>query len=127
MIVENPYAQPHYLTTYFPIKPKIIDKDRTKNGDTFQKPTQYWFVNCDPQRNLVFEPITCKRREAIEHTGDRVKRSMISSEYASRFIRQFILDGQDDQEKSDSIEYRDEMMQGQFSFDMDGNITEYEA
>ena len=91
MVVENPYTQPHYLTTYFPIKPKLIDKDRTNNGDVFKKPTQYWFVNCDPKQNLVFEPLTYTKKRLINFTNDRVERSMISPEYASRFIRQFII------------------------------------
>nr|DAU82066.1 MAG TPA: hypothetical protein [Caudoviricetes sp.] len=57
LIIENPYTQPHYLTTYWCIKPKIIDKDRTVNGDYYKKPTQFFFVNCDPKNNLVWEPI----------------------------------------------------------------------
>ena len=42
MVLENPYTQQHYLVRYFPIKPKIIDKDRTKDGDYYKKPTQYF-------------------------------------------------------------------------------------
>ena len=45
MIVENPYTQPHYLTCYFPVKPKLIDKDRTLNGDYYKKPSYYAFQN----------------------------------------------------------------------------------
>lgn len=54
LIIENPYSQPHYLTTYWCIKPSIIDTDRTANGDFYKKPTQYWFINCKPKNNLVF-------------------------------------------------------------------------
>lgn len=99
LIVENPYTQPHYLTTYFPIRPKIIDKDRTINGDYYAKPTQYWFVNCDPEQNVLFEPIehiktqTVKKAQKTEGDTTRtVKRSLIHPQYASRFIRQFVLD-----------------------------------
>lgn len=99
LIVENPYTQPHYLTTYFPIRPKVIDKDRTVNGDYYAKPTQYWFVNCDPEQNVLFEPIEYVKRhtigEAQKMDGDvsrTVKRSLIHPQYASRFIRQFVLD-----------------------------------
>ena len=53
LIIENPYSQPHYLTTYWCIKPSIIDTDRTANGDFYKKPTQYWFINCKPKNNLV--------------------------------------------------------------------------
>ena len=30
LIIENPYTQPHYLTTYWCIRPTLIDKDRTE-------------------------------------------------------------------------------------------------
>lgn len=97
MIVENPYTQPHYLTSYFPIRPKLIDKDRTQNGDYFKKPTQYWFVNCDPEQNLVFEPLEYVQTASVSN-GNRigvgknrtVSRSMMHPQYARRFIKQFI-------------------------------------
>lgn len=30
LVIENPYNQPHYLTSYWCLKPDLIDKDRTK-------------------------------------------------------------------------------------------------
>lgn len=50
MIVENPATQPHYLlfTQNFYKTPSLIDKDRTRRGDCFKKPTAYWYVNCEP-------------------------------------------------------------------------------
>lgn len=99
MIVENPYTQPHYLTTYFPIRPTIIDKDRTKNGDYYRKPTQFWFINCEPEENLVFEALdyvethTIARAEKMNGCENRqIKRSLIHPQYARRFIKQFIID-----------------------------------
>ena len=99
LIVENPYTPPHYLTTYFPIRPKVIDKDRTVNGDYYAKPTQYWFVNCEPEQNVLFEPIEYVKRHTIEDAqkmdddvSRTVKRSLIHPQYANRFIRQFVLD-----------------------------------
>lgn len=100
MIVENPATQPHYLTRYFPIKPTIIDEDRSKRGDYYKKPTQYWFVNCKPEYNLIMEPLEIINTYTIAHAqemdGDqsrKVKRSLIHPQYARRFIREFILDG----------------------------------
>lgn len=97
MIVENPYTQPHYLTTYFPVKPSLVDKDRTENGDYYKKPTQYWFVNCQPEQNMFFEPIetvktrTIAKAEKMEGDMSRVvKRSLMHPQYAKRFIRSFI-------------------------------------
>lgn len=97
LIIENPATQPHYLSTYW-IPPTIIDKDRTINGDYFKKPTQYWFIGCDPKNNFLFEAIEYVERNTVEridkNIGDldrRVARSMIHPQYASRFIRQYVL------------------------------------
>ena len=98
MVIENPYTQPHYLTTYWCLKPDLIDKDRTENGDYYKKPKQYWFINRKPFYNLVFEPIDYVERRVItrtkkqENTTVKTERSMIHPQYANRFIREFILD-----------------------------------
>lgn len=55
LIVENPYGG-NYLEKFFPIKAEVIDLDRSKNGDYFKKPTQFWFINLNPKFNLLFEP-----------------------------------------------------------------------
>lgn len=92
LIVENPYCSQHYLVQYFPIKASLIDMDRTKRGDYYKKPTQYWFVNCKPENKMLAEA-TCSQiqKRTIRHTSNKVERSMISKEYANRFIREFIL------------------------------------
>lgn len=101
LIIENPYTQPHYLTTYWCIKPNLIDKDRTKNGDYYKKPTQYWFINCEPKNNLVFEPLeyvttkTISRVKGTDITSRKTERSLMHPQYADRFIRQYILDEED--------------------------------
>lgn len=98
MIIENPYTQPHYLTTYWCIKPSLIDKDRTQNGDYYKKPTQYWFINCKPKNNLVFEPLeevqirNIARVKSTDKTSRKTERSLMHPQYADRFIRQYILD-----------------------------------
>lgn len=99
LIVENPYTQPHYLTMYFPVKPKLIDKDRRANGDYYKKPTQYWFVNCTPEQYMPFEALEYVPTENIERaksTGGinrQVRRSMIHPQYARRFIKSYITEG----------------------------------
>ena len=97
MIVENPYTQPHYLTTYFPIKPSLIDKDRSRNGDYYKKSTQFWFINCEPEQNMFLEALEEQEKFTIEHAeklgkgkNRQVKRSMIHPQYARRFIRSYI-------------------------------------
>lgn len=92
IIIENPYSSTHYLTKYWALKPKIIDKDRRKNGDYYTKPTQYWFVNCEPNAEPLFEaPVWRAERKTIAHVGNQVARSLISNEYAERFIKEYIL------------------------------------
>lgn len=96
LIIENPYTQPHYLTNYWCIMPSIIDKDRHANGDFFKKPTQYWFINCEPQNNLISDCVNIIPKKVIgsvkksEHSV-QTQRSMISSQYAERFIKKFII------------------------------------
>jgi hypothetical protein len=106
LIVENPYSEEHYLRRYWCYPPKIIDRDRRERGDYFKKPTQYWFVNCEPENNFIFEvqnynALECKdtirmmNKSVYEKTGaanSKTARSMIHPDYANRFIREFILD-----------------------------------
>lgn len=97
MIVENPYTQPHYLTTYWCIRPTLIDKDRTLSGDYFKKPTQYWFINCEPEQHFLFEPLEYVETQVVDSVKKKdgisvqVRRSMIHPQYANRFIRERII------------------------------------
>lgn len=96
IIIENPYTQPHYLTLYWCIRPTLIDKDRSLNGDYYRKPTQYWFINCDHENSFIFEPIQHVERKVVNKCKGKgcsiqVERSMIHPQYANRFIRQKIL------------------------------------
>lgn len=91
LIIENPWSTTHYLTKYWPLKPALIDKDRREMGDYYTKPTQYWFINCKPSFNLIFEPQVLKEKKNIVNTHDKAERSLISPDYANRFIREYIL------------------------------------
>lgn len=106
LVMENPYSEEHFLRRYWCYLPSIIDKDRRDNGDYYAKPTQYWFLNCEPKNNFLFEPITynhlgvddCIRfmtKKDWEKTGaknQKAARSMIHPDYANRFIRQYLID-----------------------------------
>lgn len=98
IIIENPYSTQHYLTNYWCIKPKVIDKDRHASGDYMKKPTQYWFIGIEPKDNLIMEQVNYKKRLSVSNlfgTKDYVvQRSMISKDYVNRFIREFIIDGE---------------------------------
>lgn len=76
-------------------KPSLIDMNRNMNGDYFEKPTQYWFINCEPKNNLIFEPIEYVEIKRVnKNWRSQVERSMIHPQYANRFIREFILEGE---------------------------------
>lgn len=95
IMIENPRSTPHHLTNYWCLKPTIIDKDRTQNGDYYKKPTQYWFINFEPKNNLVFEPleyVETKRIDYINGSNRKTERSLIHPQYANRFIRQYLID-----------------------------------
>ena len=108
LIMENPYSEEHYLRRYWCIPATLIDRDRRQRGDYYKKSTQYWFMNCKPCNNFIFEaqtinavPLKDANRKMSagkfkKHTGidctQSVARSMIHPDYANRFIREFILD-----------------------------------
>lgn len=99
MICENPCMQPHILTQHFPVRSKVIHKDRSKYGDYFAKPTQYWFLNCEPRNNFFLEDLQTdgskiKVIDRVKGAERQRQRSMISSTYANRFIREYILEEQ---------------------------------
>lgn len=93
LVIENPYSNNHYLVRYFPLKAKVIDFDRRTRGDFFKKPTQYWFINCDPSYNYD----SLFKLQTIQGVSKNVSlcctrvRSEISPEYAEQFIKEFIL------------------------------------
>ena len=106
LIMENPFSEEHFLRRYWCYPPAIIDRDRRENGDWFKKPTQFWFLNCEPKNNLIFEPLEFldfnsadmireMRKKDIEKTGAKTikqARSIIHPQYANRFIRQYLID-----------------------------------
>lgn len=108
MILENPYSEEHFLRRYWCFLPSVIDHDRRDNGDYFKKPTQYWFLNCTPEQNILFEALPSNdlgvkdairqmTKESWSQTGTstiKVARSMIHPDYADRFIRQYVLDSE---------------------------------
>ena len=92
LIIENPYSTTHYLVKYWAIPYSILDMDRTRRGDYYKKPTQYWFINCKPKQNIILEAYTINTRKILENIHNKTERSLISRDYANRFIREFILD-----------------------------------
>ena len=102
MVVENPYNHASYLTMNWCIKPAIIDKDRRIDGDRFKKPTQYFFLNFKPKNNIIFEPLDYVETQWVKwvrKNGDKTRqelRSEIHPQYANRFIRKYLIDGENE-------------------------------
>lgn len=95
MIVENPFSVDGYLWYNFPYRPTVIDYDRTLRGDYMVKPTQYFFIGCEPTR--LQSQQRNKRKRYLQHlpkvsdTIEGAARSMISEDYARNFINDYIL------------------------------------
>ena len=103
LIIENPYDTQHFLNRYWCIKSKIIDYDRSRDGDFYTKPTQYWFINCEPRNNYVNDKLEKLEKRNIKNTRDQVFRSIISNQYARRFIKKYVIeyDHNQDEDKSE--------------------------
>ena len=96
MIVENPYSPMHYLVNNFPVNPAIIDKNRMERGDYFEKPTQYFFINCKPtygftEQNDKVKQVVNSKQHGLRAGICSEERSMISPDYARNFICDFII------------------------------------
>ena len=91
LIVENPYSTQHYLIKYFPIKPDLIILNRRLYGDYFVKPTQFFTVNCSLNKNYISLPFNDNEYKQVE-VERGINRSLISPEFATDFIKRFILD-----------------------------------
>lgn len=95
MIVENPWSGIGYLKNNFD-EPTLIDKDRTKRGDYYKKPTAYWFVGCERTYGCSYQKPkftkTIRKSKSAGHSGlCSEDRSLISHDYARNFICDFII------------------------------------
>lgn len=91
LVIENPRGSMHYLNRYWCIQPKLIDKDRSLMGDWYKKPTQYWFIGCEPKNNQPKLKHKNYELKALNDVKDSKTRSLISPEYAYNFIVKYIL------------------------------------
>ena len=79
----------------------MIINDRHAEGDYYRKPTQFFFMNCEPEQNVVFEPVQSVKRLSINYLSKgnvidseyskQVQRSLIHPQFAERFIKTYIL------------------------------------
>ena len=92
LVIENPKGPLHYLTRYWAVKPKVIDMNRAEHGDHYKKPTQFWFINCEPKNNLIFKTYENHYIEQIENVYSTRQRSEIHSDYAEWFLMTYVFD-----------------------------------
>lgn len=91
LVIENPYSTQHYLFKYRCIKPSLIISDRREMGDYYKKPTMFYFINCEPKNNFLFEARIINEKKVVEKVNNQVERSMISKDFANRFIREYLI------------------------------------
>ena len=89
LIIENPYTD-NYLLKWLPIKPALVILDRTIYGDSFKKPTLFYFINCEPHL-FVPEYKAIVPQSRVSATPFGLKRSLISKEFAVNFLLGFVL------------------------------------
>lgn len=96
LVIENPWAERHYLKNYWCLKPGVIDKNRKDNGDYYKKPTQFYFVGCSPEQNFIFEPLEVSEDKTVKflkwNSERKYERSLIHPQYARRFIKMYLMD-----------------------------------
>lgn len=91
LIIENPYGRVNFLKQFFPVKPGLVIEDRRKMGDVYKKPTQFFFINCEPEFKLYGDYfIKVNDQKKIEKTYG-FDRSLISAAFAKNFIKTFII------------------------------------
>lgn len=91
LIIENPYGKVNFLKHFFPIKPGLVIKDRREMGDVYEKPTQFFFINCEPEFKLCGDCfIKVDGQKTVERTCG-FNRSVISAAFAKNFIETFII------------------------------------
>lgn len=91
LIVENPYGKCNFLGLYFPIRPGVIVLDRREYGDILKKPTQFFFINCEPSFNLEQEYFYQKKESCRIENLTKLQRSLMTPKFADLFIKNWIL------------------------------------
>ena len=99
LVMENPWSEQTFLKNgNFVKSPSIVDMDRTRRGDYFEKPTAYWFFGFQPTYGNTIQITPMAKRKIVNkckkclHAGlCSEERSMISPDYARNFICDFII------------------------------------
>lgn len=92
MIVENPYHPVNFTNHFWFVRISLIDKDRTRRGDYFRKPTAYWFINCTRTYGETYQPTPKSKIKTItsgsgaEKTRRKMSKYLDGQELNKRFV-----------------------------------------
>ena len=73
MIFENPWHPTNFTNHFWFLRPSLIDKDRTRRGDYFRKPTVYFYVGCTPTVGYSYQPTPKDKVKTITAGSGAVK------------------------------------------------------
>lgn len=80
MVMENPWHPTNFTNHFWFMRTSVIDKDRTKRGDYFAKPTAYWFVGCEHTLGESFQPTPKEKIKTITAGSGALKTKRKRSE-----------------------------------------------
>ena len=91
LMIENPYKGSALINHYteFP-DPSIVIMNRRELGDKMVKPTMFFSFNFTPRNNKI-EILENKHKQVKSNDLGQTERSMITQEFASNFIKKYIL------------------------------------
>lgn len=99
LVMENPWSEQTFLKNgNFVKSPSVVDMNRTRRGDYFEKPTAYWFFGFQPTYGETIQITPMAKRKIVQNCKSGLRaglcseeRSMISPDYARNFICDFII------------------------------------
>lgn len=106
MIMENPWHPTNFTNHFWFMRTSVIDKDRTRRGDYFRKPTAYWYVGCVPTYGETYQPTPRKQVRKVTagsgalKTKEKLKRIMDKEELDRVYIDHASKTGICDEERS---------------------------
>lgn len=106
MIMENPWHPTNFTNHFWFMRVTMIDKDRTRRGDYFRKPTAYWFVNCIPTNGESFQPTQREKVKTITagsgaaKSAKKARQTLSKEELAQKYIEHTTESGLCDEDRS---------------------------
>lgn len=106
MIMENPWHPTNFTNHFWFMRTTLIDKDRTRRGDYFTKPTAYWYVCCEPTFGETFQRTKKENIKRItsgsgaSKTKQRLKESVNKEELDKTYLDHTSKGGICDEERS---------------------------